>query len=148
GASEYTVNPQASRGARSVVLHISEPLGMAWGSIENGSPGDEVWIDRSWDGLNPDQNPDTWDGRLGLSTIPPGRPGWRTWMFHFNDVPHGGFGRLRACGREANTVDYICTQWLRPYEWHGIWLRRPTFGPHRDAADELVHLYKRVRGNW
>jgi predicted alpha-1,6-mannanase (GH76 family) len=146
GAHEYAVNPQASRGTRKVVLHISEQLGMAWASIENGGAGDQVWIDRQWDGQGQNQ----WDGLLGLSTTPPGRSGWRTWMFHFNDVPHGGFAKLRACGRASNSEDYICTQWLRPYEWHGAGPRRPANRnrTHRDAVDGLVRLYRTDRGNW
>ncbi|MEU0095730.1 hypothetical protein [Kribbella sp. NPDC006257] len=33
-----------------VVLRLSDKDGMAWGSIDNGSPNDAVWLDRSWDG--------------------------------------------------------------------------------------------------
>src|SRR5262245_52029742 len=59
--------------SRQIVLHISDGDNMAWASIDNGDPGDEVWLDRSFDGGR------TWtDGsKLGDTTIPSGRRGWR-----------------------------------------------------------------------
>src|ERR1039457_4865512 len=41
---------------RSIVLHFDDPDDMAWASIDGGSAGDEVWMDRSWDGGS------TWSG--------------------------------------------------------------------------------------
>jgi hypothetical protein len=35
---------------RKIVLYISETDNMCWANIDNGDPGDEVWIDRSFDG--------------------------------------------------------------------------------------------------
>src|ERR1700733_13611135 len=31
-------------------LHVNDTDAMAWGSVENGTATDEVWLDRSWDG--------------------------------------------------------------------------------------------------
>src|ERR1022692_454804 len=57
---------------RSIVLHFDDADDMAWASIGTGSAGDEVWMDRSWDGG------DTWsDGsEVGDSTSPSGGNGW------------------------------------------------------------------------
>src|SRR5262249_55009486 len=116
-----------------------------WASIEDGAPGDEVWLDRWWDGQP------TWDGLLGRSITPPGQTAWRTWMFHFNDVPHGGGGRLRACGRQSGTQDFICTAWYRPLQWPAVSQPPPSaLGAHARAVDFLVagQHYIDDRGYW
>jgi predicted alpha-1,6-mannanase (GH76 family) len=86
--------------SRSIALHYSEPNGMAWASIDNGSPGDEVWMDRSFDGGQ------GWESQLGDTSIPSGAGGWRTFMFNV------GGGQLRACGKASNRPDIVCTSWL------------------------------------
>lgn len=145
GAAEPPSNPTAAHGPRHVVLHISDPVRMAWASIEDGAPGDEVWLDRWWDGQP------TWDGLLGRSVTPPGKTAWRTWMFHFNDVAHRGGGRLRACGRQAGTQDFICTDWFRPAQWSAAFAPPPSaLGAHALAVDVLVSSphYDSGRGYW
>ncbi|MEK8169396.1 hypothetical protein NKH77_05115 [Streptomyces sp. M19] len=34
---------------RTISLHVDD-TGMAWGTVEQGGSGDEIWLDRSWDG--------------------------------------------------------------------------------------------------
>src|SRR6476659_2422431 len=62
-------------------MHVNDTDAMAWGSVENGSPGDEVWLDRSFDGGR------TWpDGsKLGDATIASGATGRRTGQFNVDD---------------------------------------------------------------
>ena len=52
------------QNGRTIELHLSDADAMAWASIDNGSTGDSVWIDRTWD------NGSTWDGLLGQASIP------------------------------------------------------------------------------
>ncbi|MBP2475891.1 hypothetical protein JOF53_004763 [Crossiella equi] len=97
--------PEKRINGRRVVLHVSDPDAMAWASIDDGRPGDKVWLDRSWDGGR------TWDGLLGLASIPGPWTGTRTLMFNRADPVRHRRGLLRACG-DANGV--TCTDWLHP----------------------------------
>src|SRR6266498_362467 len=56
--------PVADRiqNGRRIALHVSDADAMAWGSIDNGTTGDSIWLDRTWDG-----GP-TWDGLLGKAS--------------------------------------------------------------------------------
>ncbi len=52
---------------------------MAWGSIDNATTGDAVWLDRAWtDGSS-------WDGLLGRATVPGTWTGTRTLMYNLAD---------------------------------------------------------------
>ena len=64
--------PNITENNRVIELHVSDPDGMAWASIDNGVLNDSVWIDRSWDGGG------TWDGLLGKAWIPGSWTGTRT----------------------------------------------------------------------
>lgn len=68
--------------SRSIALHFDDADAMGWASIDNGSPGDEVWLDRSFDGGR------SWSSgsRLGNTAIPSGQRG----RLH----PHVQRGRL------------------------------------------------------
>ncbi|MFF6999035.1 glycoside hydrolase family 76 protein [Streptomyces sp. NPDC008313] len=92
---------------RSVVLHFDDADAMGWASIDNGAAGDQVWLDRSFDGGR------TWaDGsKLGATTVPSGRRGWRTLMYNVDDWNTQGIGALRACGQVAGAI--ACTPWAR-----------------------------------
>jgi hypothetical protein len=70
------------RWSRRIVLHVSYPDGMGWADIDNGSPGDETWLDRSFDLGS------SWDSKLGDTFIPGGSGGWRTQMYFISDRRH------------------------------------------------------------
>ncbi|MEC3978502.1 glycoside hydrolase family 76 protein [Amycolatopsis sp. H20-H5] len=95
--------------SRTVALHLSDGDDMGWASIGNGSPGDETWLDRSFDGGR------TWsaDSRIGTTTIPAGQRGWRTLMFNVDDPGTHRFGALRACGKAGDRPEVTCTPWVR-----------------------------------
>ncbi len=97
--------PEKAINGRRVVLHVSDKDGMAWGSIDNGSVNDAVWLDRSWDGGA------SWDGLLGKAWIPSGWTGTRTLMYNLSDPVGHRRGMIRACGDVAG-VD--CTGWVYP----------------------------------
>lgn len=97
--------PQKLQNNRRIVLHVSDVDGMAWGSIDDGTTGNSVWLDRSWDGGA------TWEGLLGKASIPGTWTGTRTLMYNVSDVPHHRRGVIRACG-DANGV--ACTDWVYP----------------------------------
>lgn len=92
---------------RTVVLHFDDTDAMGWASIDNGTTGDEVWLDRSFDGGR------TWafGSRLGSTTIPSGQRGWRTLMYNVDDWKTQGVGALRACGQAGGAI--ACTPWAR-----------------------------------
>ncbi|MBL1117541.1 glycoside hydrolase family 76 protein [Streptomyces sp. 110] len=104
--------------SRSIALHFDDTDAMGWASIDNGSPGDEVWLDRSFDGGR------TWSSgsRLGNTAIPAGQRGWRTLMYNVDDWGAQGVGALRACGKAGDRADIACTPWART-TWNA-WDRR------------------------
>ncbi|MCG7207542.1 glycoside hydrolase family 76 protein [Streptomyces arenae] len=99
----------ASIYSRSVVLHFDDADAMGWASVDNGGPGDEVWLDRSFDGGR------TWSSgsRLGDTSVPTGRHGWRTLMYNVDDWNNLGVGALRACGKAGDRAEIACTPWAR-----------------------------------
>ena len=99
----------ADVSGRTLVLHLSDGDAMGWAAIDHVQPGDEVWLDRSFDGG------ETWtDGsRLGLTTAPSGVGGWRTLMYNNDDWANIGIGALRACGHAVDTGAVNCTEWAR-----------------------------------
>jgi len=115
-------------------LHVNDTDAMAWGSVDNGQPGDEVWLDRSFDGGR------TWatGSRLGNTTIPAGAGGWRTGMFNVDDWNTNGVGALRACGKAGDRPEITCTAWTRS-TWNA-WDRRTA------AATALMMRYDRSTG--
>ena len=119
---------------RTFRLHVNDIDAMAWGSIDNGSPGDEVWLDRSFDAGQ------TWaDGsRLGDTTIPAGARGWRTGQFNIDDWNNQGVGAVRVCGKAGDRPDISCTAWART-TWNA-WDRRTA------AATALMMRFDRGTG--
>ncbi|MFD9327911.1 glycoside hydrolase family 76 protein [Streptomyces sp. NPDC060065] len=126
--------PSTTIYGRTVRLHVDQKNSMAWGSIEGGGAGDEIWLDRSWNGGT------SWpDGSsLGRTGTPSGSTATRTKMFATRD-PRGLLygGAVRACGREAGHNEGSCTAWVRP---------APTRG--RAAADALMASYDPYEGWW
>jgi hypothetical protein len=97
--------PVADRiqNGRRISLHLSDADAMAWASIDNGTTGDSVWIDRTWDGGT------TWDGLLGQASIPSTWTGTRTLMYNLADPSNHRRGMVRACG---NATGVQCTDWV------------------------------------
>lgn len=121
--------------SRHIVLHFDDSDDMAWASIDTGSPTDEVWMDRSWDGGY------TWsDGsKIGDTTVPAGQTGWRTLMYNVDDWSvHPGVGVVRACGKAGNRSEISCTPWART-TWNAADSRRA-------SATALMQFYNESTG--
>jgi hypothetical protein len=103
---------------RTFRLHINDTDAMGWGTVDGGQAGDEVWLDRSFDGGR------SWSGdsRLGATAIPAGNTGWRTQMFNVDNWATRGVGALRACGKAGDRPEIVCTAWARS-NWNS-WDRR------------------------
>ncbi|TWD82219.1 glycosyl hydrolase family 76 [Kribbella amoyensis] len=98
---------------RTIRIHFDDADAMGWASIEGGSPGDEVWLDRSFDGGRTWTSASSNSSRLGNTAIPAGQTGWRTQMYNVDDWTNHGVGALRACGKAADRPDIACTPWTR-----------------------------------
>jgi predicted alpha-1,6-mannanase (GH76 family) len=122
--------------SRQIVLHVSDPDDMTWASIDNGSPTDEVWLDRSWDGGQ------SWaDGsKLGDTFIPSGSRGWRTLMYNVDNPSGHQVGAVRACGKAGNRPEIACTPWARSTV--------NADSPVAAGATALMQLYSYGSGNW
>ncbi|MGI3204099.1 hypothetical protein ACRJ4W_50075 [Streptomyces sp. GLT-R25] len=83
--------PSKTINGRIVRLHVSDPDNMAWASIDNGTTGESVWLDRSWD------RGATWEGVLGKASIPGTWTGTRTLMYNISDPVGHRRGWIRAC---------------------------------------------------
>lgn len=120
--------------SRSIQLHIDDNDAMGWASIDNGNPGDEVWLDRSFDGGA------TWSSgsKLGDTTTPTGSRGWRTLMYNVDDWANQGVGALRACGKAGDRPEIACTPWARS-NWNA-WSRGTA------AATALMMSFDRGTG--
>lgn len=95
---------------RKISLNISDSDNMAFAVIENGDPGDEVWLDRSFDGGV------SWQGRLGNMNIPSGSRKCATMMYNIDnplESQHIGIGAMRSCGKANDRDDIACTNWAR-----------------------------------
>jgi hypothetical protein len=119
---------------RRLSLHINDTDAMGWAVVTSGSPADELWLDRSFDGGQ------TWGSgsRLGDTRIPAGATGWRTAMFNVDDWANLGVGALRACGKASDRPDIVCTAWART-TWNA-WDRRTA------AATGLMQFYRNDTG--
>ncbi|MFJ3653953.1 glycoside hydrolase family 76 protein [Streptomyces nigra] len=126
--------PTATLFGRAIDLHVDQARGMAWATIGRGGAGDEIWLDRSWDGGA------TWPegSSLGRTSVPAGASGTHTVMVATRD-PRGLLygGAVRACGRAADRQEGACTAWARP---------APTRA--RAAADALMASYRTDEGWW
>ncbi|WP_227024955.1 glycoside hydrolase family 76 protein [Streptomyces tsukubensis] len=119
---------------RTVSLHLSDNDVMGWASIDGGQAGDEVWLDRSFDGGK------SWSSgsRLGATKIPSGSTAWRSQMYNVDDWNNAGVGALRACARAGDRAEIACTGWARNNRNAGT---RSTA-----AATALMMLYDRDTG--
>ena len=108
-------------GGRTFELHLDDNDDMGWAAITSTQPGDELWMDRSFDGGV------TWSSgsKIGDTITPSGYPGWRTLMYNADNWNTGGVGLLRACGEPAGSGAIYCTSWART-TWNA--------GDRREAA--------------
>lgn len=133
-AKSDRVGAEAEVWGRRVALHISDADNMVWASIDDGDPGDPVWLDRSWDGG------ENWDGKIGSTTIPKGGRSWRTMMFNVDDPNARRVGAARACAKASNRPDIACTPWLRS---------KVGTGTRADAAaTAMMQMYDAKKGQW
>ncbi|WP_432824484.1 glycoside hydrolase family 76 protein [Dactylosporangium sp. CA-092794] len=112
---------------RQISLHF-DAAGMAWGTITNNRAGDEVWLDRSFDGGA------SWPGGSSLGRTTSGR----TTRFNAADptsLLYGG--AVRACGRAVEGQNGACTPWSRP-----------AADRLRAAADALMYSYDPYPAWW
>ncbi|NUR02688.1 MAG: glycosyl hydrolase [Streptomyces sp.] len=121
-----------SLSGRSIALHFDDTDAMGWASVDNGAGGDEVWLDRSFDGGA------TWSSgsKLGDTFTPGGWSGWRTLMYNVDDWNNQGVGALRACAQVGGSI--ACTAWART-TWNA-WSRGTA------AATALMMSYDRGTG--
>lgn len=122
---------------REIALHISDPDNMAWASIDNGDSGDEVWLDRSFDG-GQSWEPD--GSKLGYTAIPAAQRGSRTMMYNVDNPADRGIGAVRACGKAGDRPEISCTPWARST------VNAAT--PADAAATALMQFYDNRRGLW
>ncbi|WP_443078853.1 glycoside hydrolase family 76 protein [Streptomyces sp. NBC_01497] len=124
----------ATVGGRTITLMLSDNDVMGWATIGNGGQGDEVWLDRSFDGGR------TWasGSKLGDTSTPAGSAGWRSQMYNVDDWVNAGVGALRACGQAAGGTAIACTQWAR--------VNRNAATPSTAAATALMMLYDNKTG--
>ncbi|MEY9860466.1 hypothetical protein ABH935_006103 [Catenulispora sp. GAS73] len=125
--------PDTTLSGRDISLHVDSG-GMAWASISGGAAGDEVWMDRSWDGGA------SWpDGSSkGRVSTPAGATGTQTVEINIDD-PLGKLygGAVRACGRAVTGQNGSCTSWARA-----------DAVPTRAAADALMWSYDPYDAWW
>ncbi|CAG7835531.1 unnamed protein product [Allacma fusca] len=121
---------------RLIELVISDVDNMAFAKITNGNPGDEVWLDRSFDGGL------SWSGdsRIGYATIPGGSRVVNTVMYNVDD-PKNNFriGALRACGKAGDRNEIVCTSWARS---------TVLAGSRIDAAATALMQFYNDKGLW
>jgi predicted alpha-1,6-mannanase (GH76 family) len=126
----------AGSNGRTIALHLSDNDVMGWASIDGGTGGDEVWLDRSFDGGA------TWasGSKLGDTKTPSGSTGWRSQMYNVDDWNNAGVGALRACGRTDGSSVTVCTQWAR--------VNRNAWSDSTAAATALMMDYHKDTGKF
>jgi predicted alpha-1,6-mannanase (GH76 family) len=99
--------PSVTIYGRIVALHVSDADNVGWASIQNGSSGDQVWLDRTWEGGR------TWEGHVGDTLMPAGARAANTPRFAVDDPLTYRVGGLRACGKAGDRPETVCTSWAR-----------------------------------
>jgi predicted alpha-1,6-mannanase (GH76 family) len=126
GSGDTAPVPATTLSGRTIALHV-DYAGTAWGTISGGRAGDEVWLDRSFDGGA------TWPGgsSLGRTSVGTGLTSAGTVRENIDDprsLLYGG--AVRACGRAVEGANGSCTAWARS-----------TAHPTDAAADALLWSY-------
>nr|BFE57796.1 glycoside hydrolase family 76 protein [Dactylosporangium thailandense] len=125
-ANRATVS--ATLYGRRFTMHLNDTDAMGWATLESGQAGDEVWMDRSFDGGK------TWvDSRIGDITVAAGATSQRTKQYNVDNWNANGVGALRACGKAGDRAELVCTAWTRS-TWNA-WDRRTA------AATALMMQY-------
>ncbi|HEX6523732.1 MAG TPA: glycoside hydrolase family 76 protein [Streptosporangiaceae bacterium] len=129
-AAGNRVGPTSVFDGRRLALHFDDADNMAWASIDGGTPGDQAWLDRSFDG-GYDWSP--YGSKLGQTTIPSGNTGWRTLLYNLDQWSSTSplEGVVRACGQTGSTIS--CTAWART-TWNAA-------DNQRAAATALMETY-------
>lgn len=127
---------EANIFGRRIGLRLSDADNAGWATIDDGAPGDEVWLDRSFDGGL------SWGGgsKLGATKIPRDGRGWRTLMFAVDAPADKLVGALRACGKAGDRREVSCTPWFRTT------VNAAT--PVDAAATAMMQLYDLGKGTW
>ncbi|MEU4192579.1 glycoside hydrolase family 76 protein [Kribbella sp. NPDC026611] len=100
--------PSTTLSGRRIALHVDN-RGMAWGTIDNGSAGDEIWLDRSWN------EGASWPGGSSLGRTSSVSSSASTLLYATSDPLSKLYGgAVRACGRAAEGQNGSCTAWARP----------------------------------
>ncbi|SFE06151.1 Glycosyl hydrolase family 76 [Actinacidiphila alni] len=126
----------ATSNGRTITLHLSDNDVMGWASIDSSSTGDELWLDRSYDGGR------SWDdgSKLGDTWTPTGSAGWRSQMYNVDDWNNAGVGALRACARTNGASITVCTGWAR--------VNRNAWSDSTAAATALMMDYDKGTGEF
>ncbi|MFK4089295.1 glycoside hydrolase family 76 protein [Kribbella sp. NPDC020789] len=125
--------PSATLSGRRIALHIDN-RGMAWGTIDTGKAGDEVWLDRSWN------EGASWPGgsSLGRISVGTGSTTVKTKLYATADPRSKLYGgAVRACGRAVEGQNGACTAWARP-----------ATDRTAAAADALMYSYQPYTAWW
>ncbi|HEY3869084.1 MAG TPA: glycoside hydrolase family 76 protein [Actinocrinis sp.] len=125
--------PETTLSGRVIQLHVNNN-GMAWATIADGAAGDQVWMDRSWDGGN------TWpDGSSEQRiSVPTGATGVSTAEINIDDTLGRLYGgAVRACGVAITGENGSCTAWARADS-----------DPLSAAADALMWSYDPYNAWW
>ena len=138
GASNATGDSQpvasTTLAGRVITLNFDPGSSMAWATIADGAPGDEIWLDRSWN------EGSSWpDGSsLGRVSVPSGATGMSTTMVNTADQIGKLYGgAVRACGRAVTGENGSCTAWARPADHKAA-----------AAADALMYSYDPNNAWW
>ncbi|WP_412538410.1 hypothetical protein R8Z50_21460 [Longispora sp. K20-0274] len=94
--SPITALPAVTVWGRTIELRANSNQICAWGRISNGSVGDQVWVDRSYNGGA------IWE-QLSITTITSGTG-------TFTDVFNDNGKVMRACGKAGNRPEIVCTK--------------------------------------
>ena len=120
--------------SRRISLHFDDADAMSWAVIDTGKSGDEVWLDRSFDGGRTSAS----GTRLGDTTIPAAAASRRTAMYNVDNVAAFGVGATRACGKAGDRAEIACTAWART--------TRNAGSPATAAATALMQFYDHSTG--
>ena len=103
---DLTPVPQRLLNGRVVSLHVSDADVMAWATIQLATPGDTVWLERSWDPIGLTKKTTT---QLGSVEVANGKKGANTKMYNLADPATHRRGIVRACANAGGSQ--LCTKW-------------------------------------